>query len=420
MQNQYWLYIDPYVHISIKKNAVLFYNTYNGKILEYNSSSEVFKLARQLKSPRNLRLILLKESDLELTPIKEFVDQIREHFMGDVIDVSYSDGKPIQMPPIVKNQKDVKYLKADKDRSVGEDLMYYLSEVSLYIDDSCNQNCSICAGAYRQFPCCTARKKGNRELDIEHLRTFLEEIKNSSLVRLNILGGDIFRHSNFEKILFLVESLPMDCIFYLHYLNAAENRNRLKILAFDNIRLNIPITFPVDEEKLNIALEAFADAELETDFAFIIQDEMDFQSAEALTMKYKIEKPYFIPFYNGNNLNLFAENIYIDREDFESNRVSLKDIYSRGAVNSLFFGRLTILPNGRVYGNLNAPSIGILGKHSIYEIIYKELALGKSWRKIRKNVMPCKRCTFEQLCPPISNYNLVIGKYNLCHILSLR
>ena len=41
---------------------------------------------------------------------------------------------------------------------------------------------------------------------------------------------------------------------------------------------------------------------------------------------------------------------------------------------------------------------------------------GKSWWKLRTNIKPCNNCLYNLLCPPISNYEYVIGKYNLCNI----
>ncbi len=88
----------------------------------------------------------------------------------------------------------------------------------------------------------------------------------------------------------------------------------------------------------------------------------------------------------------------------------------REAINSIYFGKLTVLADGRVYADLNAPSLGKLGRDSIYDILFKEMSGGSSWRRLRKNVMPCKGCHYEKLCPPLSNYQKVMGKNNLCHI----
>ncbi len=53
---------------------------------------------------------------------------------------------------------------------------------------------------------------------------------------------------------------------------------------------------------------------------------------------------------------------------------------------------------------------------TIHGRTYKEMYRGKSWRRIRKKVEPCKKCTFEALCPPLSNYEYALGANNLCHI----
>lgn len=83
-------------------------------------------------------------------------------------------------------------------------------------------------------------------------------------------------------------------------------------------------------------------------------------------------------------------------------------------LNTNYFGRLTILPDGSIYSNLNTFSLGSL-EDSLYEIIFKELNEGKSWQNGRHKE-PCTECRFRWLCPPISNYEFVVGQYNLCTI----
>ena len=51
------------------------------------------------------------------------------------------------------------------------------------------------------------------------------------------------------------------------------------------------------------------------------------------------------------------------------------------------------------------------------EMIVKEIIRGKSWKLTRRKVMPCKKCVYCDICPPISNYEKAIGKYNLCKIV---
>lgn len=416
MEKKYWFFIDSYVHIEIKKNNVLLYNPYSGKIIEYKKREEIKKIINRLKYRENLQVILLEESDMRKPGIAEFVKTVKDHFMGDIIESFYSKGKPVQFPPLVKVQKDVKYLRKDSLRSTGEEIMDYLSEISIYLNDECSQDCNICSWAYRQVPFCTSRKRKHHELSLEQVRSIFEETKNCSSLEYRFLGGDIFSYSKFKGLLGLLKSKGNRKILFIHYLNLVKSAGRLRLFSDCKVGLKILVNSPFDQDKLKTVLDSSGKAGIEPSVCFTIKNEKEFEAAEEAASKLDMENFEFKALYDKRNLDFFRENIFVERDEIEQSRPSLKEIYSRGIVNAHNFGKLTILANGQVYANLNARKLGTLGQHSIYEIISKEMVSGKSWRKIRKYVSPCKSCTFERLCPPISNYNTVIGRYDLCHI----
>jgi pseudo-rSAM protein len=413
---EYWFYIDTYVHICVKKDWILLYNSLTGKILEYRNKPEILKRIKQLQSPRNLLVIPLTEKEIKHPEVSAFVNDVSSYFMGDLIETAFSKRKPIQLMPIVKIQKDVKYLKNDAGRSVGEDMMKYLTEVTLYLNSECSQQCSICRNGYKQFTCCTARDNHKKELELDKLKDFWEQIKSSSLSNVNILGGDIFAYSRIDGLLDFVKPHAVLKSFYLHYLNAASHSDRLAQLVSDSSQLKILVDFPLKEEALFKAIHTAQRAGLKVVVIFIISKETEFEKAEAMVSSMSIQEPVFQPYYNGKNRKMFEENIYTDREELMESNPSLKEIYSREVINTSNFGRLTILDNSHIYANVNANALGILGKDLIHDIIYKELYNGKSWRKTRKNVMPCKQCVFQSLCPPLSNLNIALGQNNLCTI----
>lgn len=416
MRKKYWFYIDSYVHISIKKNTVLFYNPYTGKILEYNNEPGILGLVKKLRLPANLRVVPLWETELNNPVIREFVSNIKENFMGDLLETGASHSKPVQLPPFPKVNKDVKYLKMDKNRSVGEDIMDYLTDLRIYVNDRCRHHCNICAGAYRQFPCCTSGRRGQRELVIDYLKTLTEETRSAPYLDYHILGGSIFEYSMMEQAIEIIKGLSNRKIFYIHYLNVKPGKERLKMLKEAGGELMMLINWPLDEVKLKLALDTVFTSGIESNITFIIRDEQDFAQADRIIDGYSLRTFEVKALYTGSNRAFFEENIYIGNDEIEEARPSLKDIYSRSFVNAFHFGKLTVLPNRAVYADVNAPYLGILGKDSIYEIMMKELSQGKSWRNIRRNVSPCKSCTYECLCPPISNYSTAIGRYDMCRI----
>jgi hypothetical protein len=59
--------------------------------------------------------------------------------------------------------------------------------------------------------------------------------------------------------------------------------------------------------------------------------------------------------------------------------------------------------------------LGNIYTDNIYEIVSKEIEEGKSWFRIRSHA-PCNDCVYQWLCPPPSNYEIAIGRPNLCFI----
>lgn len=50
---------------------------------------------------------------------------------------------------------------------------------------------------------------------------------------------------------------------------------------------------------------------------------------------------------------------------------------------------------------------------TILNVICEELVQNTAWRNIR-DVKPCSDCLYQFICPSPSNYELVIGKSDLC------
>ncbi len=415
-KKKYWFYLDTYVHISLQKEKALFYNSLTGKALEYQSEPKILRLVKKMLAVKNFRMILLKEKDLEDPVTGKVVFDLRGEYMADLIDCSLSEGKPVQMVPIVKIQNDIEKLKKSPGRSIGEDMMQYISEISFYVNNACGQSCKMCGHSYKQFPCCTVGKNEKSEMEVPLIKKVFRETAGSSLVKINITGGDIFKYSSFEELVRVLRNTQIEKNYFSHYKNILNAGEHLKLLDPEYERMRIFVTSPLDRAKLETAIEVVKQTNLKYLCTFIIQDESEFNEAEDVVSKLNVDDYEFQPFYNGENLSFFKENIFIDKDEILGTKPSMKDIYQNMKVNNLDFGRIVIFGNGNIHANVNAPMLGILGRDSIYDAVYKEMNFGKSWRRIRKNVSPCKQCTFQAICPPLSNYNYAIGKNDLCHI----
>jgi pseudo-rSAM protein len=108
--------------------------------------------------------------------------------------------------------------------------------------------------------------------------------------------------------------------------------------------------------------------------------------------------------------NLSYEFLHMD---FFKTQKHIEDDEPLRLLNSNFFGNLTVLPDGDILSNINAPVLGNIATTPLLKLIAAELEHNHAWRKTR-NEHPCNNCLFQYLCPPVSNYETVFKKMNLC------
>jgi hypothetical protein len=63
--------------------------------------------------------------------------------IADIICTKFCDLKPIRLMPILNLQCDVDKLQKERDRALGEDVMYYLINIMININNKCIQNAAV-------------------------------------------------------------------------------------------------------------------------------------------------------------------------------------------------------------------------------------------------------------------------------------
>lgn len=406
--------IEPYVYISVKGYETLLYNSLTGKFLHYKDNKSIARFVERLGSKKNLGVLKLSRHYLQRNPIiHKFVLKLRKHYFGDLMGIDYQGEKPVQLMPMLNIQRDVKKLLMDSEWSTGEDIKTYLSEATFFINNCCRQNCTICSGAYKHFTHCH-RGSISKELALSSIKNLIVESVGSSLSKINITGGDISMYSELGPIIKLLNSFPISKCYHTHYLNLPNIRNVLPAIAPETSSLKVSIHFPLDGEAFSKTLKLLDG--FDVSFDIVIRSEAEYSDSQAVIETFDLPIYSIRPFYTGKNGSFFRKYVYLKKTTIYESRPTLKDIYSRIAINPLDFGALTILSNGNVHANVNSPMVGKIHRDSLYEIIFRELLSGNSWRRIRKSAQPCKKCVYEAICPPLSNYEHVIGKNNLCSV----
>lgn len=376
----YWFTIEPYVFVNVTDRCLLLYNTLDGVTIE-SDKKEIVELLREVLKVENCGVILLTNDQYSEKYINNFIRELREKYMGDIIDVSLSKGKPVQLFPYFNFPNKFEIYKKH-NFSLLKNVLYNLSEISIYVDS---------------------------ETDGARLIPFMQSIPGSPT--FNIIG-------NVEEVI-----KSMELLFYLDQHPSPKNMlcSYEKVIALqpsfeNNFSYKISVHFPIDMQLWNNSRQILLNQTFSVEYIFDVSSVEDCLLAEQIVGNFQIENYRFRPVYTGDNISFFEENVFLFREDILSTPMTIKDFFSRQAMNLYDYGKINILPNGDVHANLNYPALGNIYIDSIYEIVQKEVDEGKSWFRIR-NQAPCKDCVYQWLCPSPSNYEIVIGRPNLCHVV---
>ena len=375
----YWFTIEPYVFVSITDRCVLLYNTLDGVTIE-SEKIEIIDLLREMLQEKNCGVALLTKERYEKKDVKRFIRELRTKFMGDIIDVSLSNGKPVQLLPYFNysdKHKIFKELNSDKYKNVLENLF----EISVQVDTTTNLTKRI---------------------------SFMQSI--SGTPKFNITGN-IGAITNYSKLLSFLDQHPSPKYIFCSYTNVIA----LQPTFGNNFSYRILVNFPIDMQQWDSSWQLLCNQTLPLEYIFDVSSEEDCLQVEQLIEQFQIEHYQMNPIYTGENIRFFEENVFLSKEDIISKSLTIKDFFTHQAMNIYDFGKINIMPNGDAYANVNHPALGNIFRHSIHEIVQKEMDEGQSWFRIR-NQAPCNKCVYQWLCPSPSNYEISIGHPNLCHI----
>lgn len=375
----YWFTIEPYVFVSITNKCVLLYNTLDGVTLE-SENVEIIELLREMLQEKNCGVVLLKNERYEQENIHGFVQELRSKFMGDIIDITLSKGKPVQSLPYFNYfEKDDLYknLNFSSDKNVLKNLV----EISIHVDAT---------------------------TDLTVLIPFLKSIPG--IAKFNLIGN-IQTIKNYNELLSFLDQHPSKKSIQCNYADALPLQP-----GFNNkFSYKLSVRFPVGMQQWHDSRQMLHNQTLPIKYVFDLTSEEDYLQAERFIEQYQLEEYQLNPVYMADNVRFFEENVFLTKEDILSTPLTLKDFFIHQSINVSDFGKINILPNGEVYANIHYPALGNIDTHSIHEIVYNELEKGKSWFRIR-NEAPCNNCVYQWLCPPPSDYEIAIGRYNLCHV----
>ena len=409
VEQKYWFYLEPYTFIfQVEGNAVI-YNTLNSVYLVVPNDTFTLEILNQLNDTSNGYCLILDEEQLSNTVFKQFVQKVQASFSGGFVVAESKTSKPFLFKPMLFLNTNIRKSQEEDLLFLGERVLEHLNEVTLYLPEIKEHSYkSKYADCYKQMLHPISWE--GECLKVSDYLSFLLDLNASGVSKVNILGGDLIRNEYFSDLYPTVVGCKFKRSYYVLFEDLSEKCKDW--LSEDNTEMTVLVHSGFDQKQIKEWVHFFLSSNVI--WQFVISSEKDVQEVELLDFPVTV-RIELKPYYTGNNMTFFERYIFSSLEDIIAEPLSKKTIFRRQVLNENFFGKLTMFPSGKVYANVNCNPIGYYPQKSLKELVFEELTHSSAWFRLRDQ-QPCVKCVNKYLCPSISNYELVMGRDNLCTV----
>lgn len=387
-----YLVLYSSVFVFLNENNVLLYDSKSSKLLKYSDSSILTIFNSRVSKGLNVFKVN------EYGDLFSLFDDVTNNHMGWI--VSNAKNIPFQMAPIVSINNAIYNEKSSPFSKTITETYWDITRLSIYLDGNI-QWLSDSLHPIRQTIYCDSQSEISDRIEVHLLENKLEGLNKLIYIQeVNIICSRPNLYSGYNHLLgFICSSLHKHVKIHLVidaiYLNSNIQYFEELLAAYDNVFIKA------------IVLENLSKTVIENKCCYIkiVYSERDFDNDG----NYQ-----YVPIYNGRNLDFFKKNVFLNEDDICNEPLSMQSIFRRQTLNEFYFGNVTIMFNGDVYNNINNDCIGNIFCHSLLQLLLNN---GKShnWFLTRDKITPCNKCIYCFLCPPISNYEFVINRFNLCN-----
>lgn len=404
--NKVFFTIYPFTYISLKGDTLLLYNTLNGeKSIRNNCDKSILDILTKLYNTNNYGVVEVDLDEINESALSLF-KEIKEKLLGDIIHTKNGEFNPVQIPKQIHFSgnhfpDDVLFYDKYKGFTQINELHFFIKSKYKFVPEN--------KSLYRQFLTNHNIDDCNQDLKFKKFKDLVEELVNYKLSIVTLYCDDIFLYGDYEKLFAFLNNLKIEIELVFSYEYYVEKYSQIKKSILN--------------PNIKIILHYYKLKELEKDFCaevslncFFVESEKQFDLVEKNISEIGLNNYHIAAIYNGNNNAFFESAIFIELEDIFEEKIDFQSILVNSEMNKNDFGKLIILSNGNIFANINNEVIGNIYTESLDEILEEELKNGTSWGNVRQRVAPCSECVYNCLCPPISNYEYVLGRFNLCNI----
>ncbi len=333
------------------------------------------------------------------TDLQLFINRLVKEGMAKI--VADKEDIPLSLKPILKIQDDVSYYRWLNGQGIDGVVINNLHKIVVNLGSCNGSNLFACQSPFPIHDDVSI-------LNAIKIKQFIKDSAQSSfLSEINIIGNPIGKFD--EEFYAEIKSIsPIRFSVLADDMGGNYDLIR-KLQEFGKLELVIRVSTTLPQKVISL-INKFP----ETDLYFIVENEEDIDLIHSIGIDgTTIGEIRILPIYNSTNKAFIMDTLAINEDDLLINGPDKRSIFIHESINIFDFGKLYIMPDGKVLSNMCSPAIGTIEENP-KDIVYRELDRGKSWLKTRNN-FSCAKCVFRSLCPSFSNYEKLLG-HPLCTI----
>ena len=401
MHDQYFI-LNSEIYTQYNDSSALFYNVQTGENVVVTFIDTSFEI---IKTLCNKQCLYVKGNSAYSDGVTKLLDELCNRMFGCYMAHDYFEKKPFLSKTKLKimGAFSGKYVEVKSD---WLNVLDYLTEISIYLNSYEINNSKMVPYLYKQV-ISPSSLESNNQLDIDLLLNFLRNLAHRP-INVNFLGGSLFEYNNYDMLcdFLLNDNYQFWAIFHIMASEQAFYKNLNTF--FKKIKIVLHYIISDDYSIVPMIMNAR--------IVFIVQDETDLKEVEKFVSNNNVNDYVIKPVYNMHNADFFRNNVFITEEDILSEIHDWRNIHRNLSVNDNYFGKLFILNDGKVFDDINGRGIGCIKENNIKHLVVKALNNKSSWFKTRTKIDKCNKCLYKYLCPPLSNYETVLGISNMCHV----
>jgi len=379
----YWFSLKPYVYPVVKDTNVLLLNTRDMNAIISNSDPIVARLISELIVPAAFGVVVLSEDSGNYQKEKAFIDKVCDHHMGTMTRADKGMERPVVLTPYHFRMHSV--TKGEVRKSGNN--------ITLFIDNECSRDCTLCPVYFRQFKCC--HKQGDVSfMDTRLIRDVLEDASKYDSFIINVCGGDITLHPDIEGIVSMLSASPVKFRYHIYYKNCDSDIKKM----LDSKDTVVIVDFPLDRKMHIDPRDGYT-------FNFVIKNGEELDACYQLVKKLSVESFYISVVDTGDDQGFLKENVFLLQDGLACGAAAIPYEERIRIVNNHYFYRTFMLPNGDVCGSPEDVPVANMYRNPMTFVKDSINNFHASlWDKSRDNGI-CFNCIFHYICPLLSRYD---------------